>query len=1111
MALLDAMRAWNHKPSIQVYIDGHPVEALSVTVDHGFDVTSAACTVLLAAVPSWFTSHGLRKSLEIWLGFDGFTIPVFKGWVEDDARRYFPFDNQYQAVGHLKLAQYQYPNEVTYASQKDKAIKEDLLAKAGVPDYVVEGEDTTNLGTVQNVVLQEGTSTWELINQIDQLFGYKTFDGPDGVVRSMRISGVPGVGVAFAYVQGATAGNQLPILSISRPRTIRGIHNKVIVIGLPQDPLTPTATRQAVNPLVPTPPTYISYDYRSDLVETDAVASAVALRLMGELNGVLEEITFESVGNPWLSPGMTVSITAAQLGLASATNFYVQHVTHSFTESGFYDAVTATRIEGGVGYELGKPPVPVFTYRVTKEQYDVAGTPTTMYTVTCDGSASWDPDSPPDTLTFAWSNNKNADTGTAPTYATAFTQAQMDAATKPAITLVVNDADPTSPAGTLTQKILLTGQVVTRDLYVAADGRAEATKEGDVSWNIWTPGAGTVISVPPIVTGNYGYWGLSNGKLMQSSDHLVTAPTEIEDFGSQINCIYINRVNPNRVTVGLANGQVWLSLDADQGAASVWSMLYDGASAILAVWEDDRQQGQYRFTMGKQGLITYDNFASVAVQIEFADGDTARKIALSDFANYFCGTTAAGPAVKRDDGTPITFADGTVDVHTIAHHIRDDVLYAAVLAGDGTTLNTYRKAAGATAFTAKATYALGGQPNHMVHDPDNQLEFFLAADQGLYKTFTGFDSMVMVRDYTAAGIHGGQVGIGALALPPSVGNGSRVAVAGISGGVPRVALTHNVYAASPQWLDVGSGGGLPASATTVKLLRADPYSSFTTMCLVVDNVLYRNDNFKLNGAWVAKLSLATVNALLGKAHTSITISDLGFSIAEDGLLGVWILAQGDPGGDQKVYCHSHDLGDSWTAVVVTGNASGTSNMQLGQWDSSKVYLASSQTAYGRYNVHRSTDGGHSFTLMSSAGTSSIFHVLRLAYASNLDELELFRATNADGILRSIDGGSTWNAWSANNLTPTFAPENAQVAIAVSGALSIDKYISVNRAATWTQTAGSLATDEVAVLKVGIYYNCRTYVYTSVDWNTFVDRVGNLLTIFAGASPRVYTITVDSTS
>ena len=1029
MSLLTAMQSWSHSPTIHAYLDGQPINPVSANVDLGFDVVSSQAQVTLDAVPSWISSHGLRKTLEIWLGYDGFSIPVFKGWVEDDSRAYFPFDNLLSAGGPLKLTQYQYPSGVTYASQKDVAIKQDLLAKAGITNYSVEGENTTNLGTVQDVTLEAGQSTWDLINQLDQLFGYKTFDCPDGVVRSMRVSGVPGAGAAFAYVQGATSGSQLPIQSISRPQTLRGIHNKVVVTGLAQYPLTPGATRQAANPLVPSPPTYIAFDYRSDLVETNAVASAVALRLIGEVNGILEEITFEAPGNPYLSPGMTISITSGKIGLSSGKNFYVQHVTHSFDDGGFHDTIIATRIEGGAGYELGKAPIPVFTFRVTKEQYYVGGVPTTMYTVTCDGSASWDPDSPPDTLTFAWSNNKNADTGTAVTYSTSFTQAQMDNATKPTITLVVNDADPTSPAGTLTQTINASGDIAIRDLYVAADGRAEATKEGDINFNTWTPGAGTVISTPPIVTGDYGYWGLSNGQLRQSADHLTTAPTLIHTFATQINCIYINRIDPNRVTVGLSNGDVWVTVDANLGAASTWAQLYDGATAIMDLWEYDYQPGLYRFTMGKQWLITYDNFAHVVVQIEFADGDTARKIAASSFANYFCGTTAAGPAVKRDDGTPITFGDGTVDVHAIAHHIRDDVLYAARLAADGTTINTYSKLAGATAFTAKATVTLGGQPNSMVADPDNQLEFFLAANQGLYKTFDGFGSIVMVRDYTAAGINGSQVGIGALALPAAPGDINHVYSCGVNaaGGV-FIAETFNYQApdSASSWTAIGVGG-LPAAGVDAAVLILDPFAfqaagatkpgrSYKAWCRVqltasTDRLYYSDSYLGSTTTWTLVLDINIFNTYFSLAVTVFEIAPTQVSISEDGL----IVCAGTAGVNfaAHVWClHSHDRGATWAGVKWSsaGSVGGISSgsLEVHQEDSTVIYLAYHLSASSA--MRRSSDGGHTFG--ANIEPSSVGNTAQAVYCPyNTDPNVVYRSSywGSYQLHKSMNGGGSWSA------------------------------------------------------------------------------------------------------
>lgn len=748
MSLSASIAAFAAAATGEVFVNGRRMTSVvSIATDTGFDSVASSATVVLATDPGGI-DH--RQEMEVRLGWDGRTQTVWKGIVEATEPRFGAdgFQLVITGAGQLSKALLRYWDEVTYTGVADEAIVDDLLTNAGVGARSIQGDGEV-LGVVRDVIQAFGTSPWDLINEIDQVFGYKTWDGPDGVVRRRKISGTPSANPSKTYTQG------VDIFSVGRPRTVRGISNAVQVTGLAQVSFTPVSTRLALNPLVPTPPTYVMFEFQSDLIETGALADEVSDRILIEVNRMLEQVMLETKGDPRRQPGETVKVVSTKLDLSSGANFWVRHVHHEFGPGGFTTTLT---LEGGVGSSgplANVPPEAIFTYLVTRETYLVSGTPTDMWTVTCDGSASFDPDGVDGSIaTYAWANNKNSDTGSAVTYATAFTAAQMAAA--PTITLTVTDA--LGATGALTQEITApTNTTLVRDLYIAAGSRAEATSDGGKTWQTWTPGAGTVVSTPTIAGQTHSYFGLSDGKLYRTDNYLGTAPTLVHDFGSQVNCIWIHERNADRVTVGLANGQVHNTTNASALGSSTWNLLKTYGAAVLDVVESGAVAGQYRVSTGDSIRITYDEFVSDAALITWSGG-TARQIIPSIVGLPGKGTATGTGPVKSEDGTTYTYATtAPTDVHAGTHHIRQ----AALLVVDRTG-KVWTTADGGTVFTNVATLPASDPANRAIRDGDNQMVFYVAADDGAYKTFDGGVTWKLLRDYAGGSLFGRQIGYGAM-------------------------------------------------------------------------------------------------------------------------------------------------------------------------------------------------------------------------------------------------------------------------------------------------------------------------------------------------------------
>jgi hypothetical protein len=129
----------------------------------------------------------------------------------------------------------------------------------------------------------------------------------------------------------------------------------------------------------------------------------------------------------------------------------------------------------------------------------------------------------------------------------------------------------------------------------------------------------------------------------------------------------------------------------------------------------------------------------------------------------------------------------------------------------------FEKAPGANTFTLKATVAGAGKPHHMIRDGANQLTIYAACDDGLFKTFDGGATWVMLRDFTAGGLQGLQVGYGAITAI-SVGRGGSGGgpgdpPSGGGGGSTPLALTIVSTAGQGATLGIGTTGVTPAGWT----------------------------------------------------------------------------------------------------------------------------------------------------------------------------------------------------------------------------------------------------------------------------------------------------------
>ena len=544
------------------------------------------------------------------MGYNEQTITVFKGFVERDERDgVVPY---FVAAGYLKHAQYQHSSSLSYSSQTDTVIATALLTAAGINEFDAQGAGTT-IGAVKTLVLRDGQSPFALLNELDQTLGYITTDTPGGAVRRLPYSSIPGVTGAFAFSEGTN------ITTISRRRSIRGVHNHVRVTGV-----------NAVSAYVEVSPANSSFEFRSEVVQDNTLAGTVATRLLNEVNRQIDEIEMTVPGNPYLNPGMTVTVLAGSVGLGTATSYYVRRVTHNYDSTGYWCRIGLEGGPGTGGYVAGLKPHAEFTATVRKT---IGSDSAAHYAITCDGSGSWDADNPPDTLSYAWSNNKTG-TGTGKYYTLNLVAADLSPV--PTITLTVTDGDAHTDAVTHAIDISNGGSggsigldISTRALYVAASSRAEATAN-ESTWHTWTPSdGGTVISTPPTAQ-SCGLFGMSNGKLYYSADYLATTPTLVTTFDAAVNCIWVNETYHDRVTVGLEDGTVFFCVDISLLDSAEWTLLNTYADAVHAVVENEDLSQVWVLAGLDLHVITAETGDTTQVSMD----TTLHGLAMSYFGNF---------------------------------------------------------------------------------------------------------------------------------------------------------------------------------------------------------------------------------------------------------------------------------------------------------------------------------------------------------------------------------------------------------------------------------------------------------------------------------------------
>lgn len=197
-----------------------------------------------------------------------------------------------------------------YESQTDGAIITNLCEAMAIPISLHDIEDSGwTMGTIYPVTCRVGQTPWSIIREIDELAFYWTASRNNGAVTRRPLS----CGSAdFSAEEGVN------IISASRsPLGTESIKNRWIVYGFEYQGATigglGVGDYREDNDNIPDPPKSRTETKRSNFVEDDAKALAIATDGVQHTNFPYDETNLVLLGDTGITIGQTVEITSDEL------------------------------------------------------------------------------------------------------------------------------------------------------------------------------------------------------------------------------------------------------------------------------------------------------------------------------------------------------------------------------------------------------------------------------------------------------------------------------------------------------------------------------------------------------------------------------------------------------------------------------------------------------------------------------------------------------------------------------------------------------------------------------------------------------------------------------
>lgn len=719
--------------------------------------------------------------VEVRGGFGGALLPLFTGEIDGNRSVLAPNEIVIACTGTLARLQgtigeppaiddgYSEPEYVvSYESKTAKAIIGDLCDRYGVSPYALADSGKV-FATLEPIGLVWSDNGWSLVQQLDEAEGYRTYQGPDGIVRRLPLLGIPGA-VYRTFEQG------VDLFAAEAAESRLGTFNRVIATGLPQQgttgqDITPTGVLSARSPWIPSPPTYRAYSWGSFLFETGDDCEEYAARKLGELNRLRGELPFDLlIGDPALQPGMSVAIEALRLDVRTNVRFWITELTHNL-DQGLNTSGVALLASAGTGWAANQAPIAVISYRAMRETLADGAE---IVEVVFDGSASYDPElGIAGIASYVWTGSP-----TAPTpfdegrfAALHFTGAIPDGAT---VTLTVTD-DLGKTGSTTIQLATVARSVTIRDIISAEGTRLQVSRDGQRTWQNVTIAGSPIAAVGTCEFGAAEYtfaWTAGGDLIKVLDDDGASVVLSAGITACAITFLSADTSKPSgRVWAGSSDGRVWLS--PDHGVTWFPKTAAPNGGQVTHIHESDFAFGDIEMAAGNVAYRSFDEAVAWIAQYTHPNINLVAARIAAGFGKGWIGFAGPGPDAddlgasrlrERTDTVALNFPSGArpASVVGLALDTAADLLYALDVDSGGSG-RAWRGNSGIGGEMVAQTYdhATYGAPRHMIRDGTMPGLVYIAAANKLLKSIDGLATILVMKNLSG-GATGRMIGYGAL-------------------------------------------------------------------------------------------------------------------------------------------------------------------------------------------------------------------------------------------------------------------------------------------------------------------------------------------------------------
>lgn len=539
----------------------------AIRISKSFDSPVPVCQFDLSRVPTWIR-RGMGVTVDV--GYNGLTQRLFTGFIQSRERTVGK--GTVQCMGRLWTAF----RTIEIGSRSVDGVTVSsaigtILDYVGLTDNRSLTIPAFTLGTASSPVLERMPAS-QMLQMLMDVDGCRIYETGTGQIVIRVIDEAPAPVAYKTYTTNSNASAR--VLEASDREDPEYYRNRVIVTGAtvvegtaPDETsrtITATATNtgsQLVQPPLPSG-TYIDAEYNNHLIDTDAKAAEVAIRLLAKFARIPRQLQIEIAGDPELELGQTLEFIMPELDLDDRG--FISGIEHTIDGNGYVTRLTDFRGAGDTGGTLSQNPIAAFTF---KSEIEVFGDVINVFAA-LDASNSFDPDGT--IASYAWSDNQS----TTPEIATLTTQQVTVRADTSAwtgswdVTLTVTDNDGLTGSTTITIPYENDEpEIVFPAIFAAINNRHSASLNGAVSWEDQTVGSGNSISVGArpsdgVNTGHACY-GTSTGRIYRTTDGCLTAPTLVYTTaaGVAINDIQWDWRNGNVVWAIDENAIVYISLN----------------------------------------------------------------------------------------------------------------------------------------------------------------------------------------------------------------------------------------------------------------------------------------------------------------------------------------------------------------------------------------------------------------------------------------------------------------------------------------------------------------------------------------------------------------------